>query len=268
MSDDFEFVRSLWPPTGDPTLEVVANERERLMNFIATQDSRSKRRRAATIATTVVVSTLGLVGVAAAVGILPGGVANRFSALEERDGSIEIDADNAVMVSSAADGSDVIELWVAPADEGQWECVYVRSRWHRSDGETMAEDGPVGCETSLLPWQDPRFQVDEPADYLSALDVFAVGALEDGFGSTAVTGAVHPDVTKILLDMQDGRQLTVHTITLDGWFTVLIPGDVTATDSLGVPNNPVRHVTLLDVNDNVLAELDDWPRYRAYPVLD
>lgn len=268
MSDEVELLRSLRPRAGNPTSEVITNEREHLMHFIAAQHPRNKRRRAATIAATIGISTIGLAGVAAAVGIVPDSVTNRFGALEERNGSIQIDSDQAAIVSSAVDGSDAIELWVAPAEGGRSECVYVRSLWQRSDGQAIAENGPVACDTSLLPWQDPSFEANETADYLSSLDVFAIGTPEDGFGSTAVTGAAHPDVTRLVLDMQDGQQLTVEINSSEGWFTVLIPGDVTIADSLGIPSNPVQHVTLLGADDQVIAELDDWPRYRAQPISD
>ncbi len=268
MSSESELVRSLRPPATEPTPEVVTSEREHLMNFIATQHPQRTRRRIATIAAAVAFSAFGLVGVAAAAGILPDSVTNRFRSLEERDGSIQIDSDQAAMVSSAVDGTAAIELWVAPAEGGQSECVYVRSQWQRRDGESIAENGPVACDTSLLPWQDPSFEANEPADYLSSLDVFAVGTPEDGFGSTAVTGAAHPDVTRILLDMQDGLQVTVDIDPSDGWFTVLIPGDVTVAGPLGLPSNPVQHITLLDADELVIAELDDWAHYRAQPVSD
>jgi len=263
MSDDFDFISSLRPPAEDPIPEVVTSEREHLMNFIASQNPKRARRRTAAIVAAIGVSTLGLTGIAAAARLLPAAVTDRFGAFEERDGSIEIDTDSAVIASSDTERSNTIEIWVAQSDDGQKECVYVRSQWLRSDGEGTAENGPVACDTELLPWQDPAFVASEPADYLGSLDVFAVGTSEDAFGSTAVTGAAHPSVSSLLLDLQDGQQVTVDINVTSGWFAVLIPGDFTVADSRGIPSNPVRRVTVLDADNLVLAELDDWPHYRA-----
>ena len=91
----------------------------------------------------------------------------RFTALEQRDGEIDIDNDKAVMVASGLDGTNEVQLWVAPTADGNRECEYVRSSWVQPNGEA-AENGPVGCEDKLRPWTDPDFQLTSPSSYLAS----------------------------------------------------------------------------------------------------
>ncbi len=266
MNSDLDFVRELRPHSADPTAEVVQREREHLMQFIENSRPRTTGRRTAVIAAAVGVSILALGGVAAAAGLIPDAITDIFTTFEQRDGSIEVSSEQANMVASDSDGTNAVQLWVAPTEDGSRECEYVRSTWEQSDGGGAAEDGPVGCEDSLRPWTDSSFEVAGPADYLSSLDVFAIGSPEDGYEATAVTGAAHPDIASVVVDLQDGQQLTVEVTSPEGWFAVIVPGDATMATPLGVPSNPALHVTLLDKTGKVVANLDDWSHFRAQPI--
>lgn len=266
MNNDLDFVRELRAPTPHPTAEVVRQEREHLMNFIQTTQPTRTARRPVTVAAGVGVSILALGGVAAAAGLIPESITNRFTALEQRDGAIDIDTDQAVMVASDVVGADAVELWVAPTTDGDRECEYVRSSWQQSNGAGIAENGPVACEDRLRPWTDPDFQLDGPSSYLASLDVFAIGSDDDGYDATAISGAAHPDVATLIIDLRDGQQLSVDVASPDGWFATVVPGDATATDALGLPANPAVRVTLVDGTGGTLAELDDWPRFQAQPI--
>lgn len=265
MNNDLEFVRELRPPAADPTTAVVEQEREHLMSFI--QKSRTTRtgRRTASIAGAVGVSIIALGGVAAAAGLIPDAITDRFAYLEQRDGEIKIDDERAIMVASDIDGTNEVQLWVAPILGADRECVYVRSSWQQANGEGVAEDGPVGCEDHLRPWVDPDFTLTGPPDYLASLDVYGIGSSDDGYGATGLSGAAHPDVAALVVELRDGRQLTVDSQSPEGWFAAIVAGDLTATDAIGLPSNPAVHVTLLDGSGRVLAELDDWSRFRAQP---
>lgn len=268
MNNDLDFIRELRPPMPHPTAEVVQQEREHLMKFIQTNQPTRNPRRTAVIAAGIGVSILALGGVAAAAGLIPESITNRFTALEQRDGEIDIDNDKVVMVASAVDGTNAVELWVAPTADGDRECEYVRSSWQQSNGEGIAENGPVGCEQLLRPWADPNFQLAGPSSYLASLDVFAIGSDADGYVATAISGAAHPDVATLIVDLRDRKKLSVDVTSPDGWFATVVSGDATAADALGLPSNPAVHVTLVDDTGRTLAELDDWSRFQAQPIPD
>lgn len=106
MNNDLDFIRNIRPPAADPTTEVVQHEREHLMQFIQDNQTNRPRRRGAAIGIGVAVSVVALGGVAAAAGLIPDAVIDRFSALEQRDGAIQIDSENATMVASARSGTN------------------------------------------------------------------------------------------------------------------------------------------------------------------
>jgi len=266
--NDFNFIRNLRPPAAEPTTEVVQHEREHLMQFIQDTQIKRPRRRLATVGATVGISIVALGGVAAAAGLIPDAVTNRFTALEQRDGTIQIDSESATMVASDASGTSEAQLWVAPSEGGDNECEYVRSTWQSTNGGEVVENGPVACPELLRPWVSPDFTVEDPADYLASLDVFAIGSADDGFEATALTGAAHPDVAQLVVELADGQQLTVDVASPDGWFAAVIDGDLTQADALGLPTNPAVKVTLLGSDGRTLAELSDWERFQAQPLTE
>ena len=266
MNNDLDFIRNIRPPAADPTTEVVQHEREHLMQFIQDNQTKRPRRRGAAIGIGVAVSVVALGGVAAAAGLIPDAVTDRFSALEQRDGAIQIDSENATMVASARSGTNGAELWVAKTDGGDRECEYVRSVWQSQSGDEIAENGPVGCEDRLQPWMSPDFTIETPSDYLASLDAYAIGSADDGYEATAFTGAAHPYVASLVIELADGQQVTVDVTSPDGWFASVTDGDLTQTDSTGLPSNPAVAVTLVSSDGQTLAELTDWSRFQAQPI--
>ena len=78
MNNDLDFVRELRPPAEHPTTHVVEQEREHLMSFIQTNRLGRSGRKSAFIAANIGVSVVALGGVAAAAGLIPESISNRF----------------------------------------------------------------------------------------------------------------------------------------------------------------------------------------------
>lgn len=263
---DLNMISELRSPSAGPSPEVARREREHLMCIAhETQAARTTPRRTAAMIGAAAVSVLAIGGIAAATGLIPDSVTDRFTDLEQRDTELMIDSDAAVMVASGQASSASVELWVAPAG-GDGECEYVRSSWTPASGGDVISDGPIACGQPLQPWTVDGFEPTDPGDYLGSLDVFPVGSTADGFQATAITGSAHPAVHSIEIELADETRLSVKTIDDQGWFATIDDGDTTQADALGLPSNPAVGVILLDENGAQLAQLTDWTRYQAQAI--
>lgn len=266
MNDELDLIRRLRPPIGGPSPEVVHRNKEHLMEYIDTS-TRHRRRPRARIAAGIAVPVIAITGVAAAAGLLPSAVTDRFGELEDRGGGqVAIDEGRAAIVGQAEAGGYRVELWTASTSDDR-HCLYVRSIWE-SDGALPAENGPVGCFDTLPVVVDPEGAAPDGSDLLGVLNVFPVGHPSTSGGdvvgpvATAITGAVDPTVASLDIEFQDGRHVVVDVADSQGWITELIDEDLTRPDENGVLGNPAIAVALRSVEGSELAVLDHWSRLQ------
>lgn len=272
MNDELDLLRHLRPSAAGPAPEVVHREREHLLEFIATSTGPRHRRPRGRIAASVFIPVLAVTGVAAATGLIPSAVTDRFGGLEQRSGSaIDIDTDQATIVGEAEAGRYRVELWTAPTS-GDRQCLYVRSMWDLDDS-TSAENGPVGCFDQLPVVADPTDPAFDVADLLAVLDVVPLGhpvtsgGVSPGEIATAITGAVDSTVASIDIEFSDGRHTVVDVNNPLGWVATILDEDITRPDANGVFANPATKVTLRDARNNPIATLDDWASLQATAIV-
>ena len=235
----------------------------------ATVTQSSRRRPRARVAAAITIPLVAVAGIAAAAGLIPSAVTDRFDGLSDRSGGeFPIDSDQASVVASAEAGGYRVELWTAPT--GGRDCLYIRSMW-QLDAATPAENGPVGCYDALPIVVDPTDALPDGSDLLGVLDVFPLGnpATSGGVAvgpvATAITGAADATVGSIDIELADGQHVTVDTDP-DGWFAEVLDTDATQPDANGVLNNPPRTVTLRDRQGDLVATLTSWSQLQAVAI--
>jgi hypothetical protein len=141
----------------------------------------------------------------------------------------------------------VVSVEVAPALGEAGTCVRVRLA--AEVVEQRCVDGP------LNPWDDPDFEIVRLDDHFGTLQEHAV-RIADGW-VVALTGAVHPDVTRVTVHFGDGAQYSFVTRNEGGWFATVLPTDVAdpSVDDGHLVNAPIR-LELFDAEGTRVASVD------------
>lgn len=270
MSDELDLIRHLRAPAPDPSTEVVHRNKEHLMQFIDTSTTPQHRRPRARIAASIAIPLVAVAGVAAAAGLIPSAVTDRFDALSNRSGGeVTFDTDSAALVAEAEAGGHRVELWTAPT--GDQDCLYVRSIWEL-DALIPAENGPVGCFGSLPITVDPANAAPDGSDRLGVLDVFPLGHPTTSLGvaadsiATAITGAADASVGSLDITFANGQHVTVDVADPRGWFAEVIDDDITRPDANGILTNPPVSATLQNRQGDQIAVLTSWSQLQAVAI--
>lgn len=270
MSDELDLIRHLRAPAPDPSTEVVHRHKEHLMQFIDTSTTPQRRRPRTRVAASIAIPLVAIAGVAAAAGLIPSAVTDRFGALSDRsDGEVAIDTDSATLVTEAEAAGHRVELWTAPTDDQ--DCLYIRSMWEL-DTSIPSENGPVGCFVRLPIEVDPANPALDGSDLLGVLDVFPLGHATTSLGvtadsiATAITGAADASVGSLDIAFADGKQVTIDVADPRGWFAEILDDDITRPDANGVLANPAISVALRDRQGNPVATLTSWSQLQAVTI--
>ena len=196
----------------------------------------------------LVVASFGLAGTAflAGTGWDTGAITNWF-----RGGAPALRGDWAVAETVAADtdadAGVVAAVEVAPALGDDGSCVRIR---------LAAEIPSEHCTSrSLVPWDDPDFEIIRLDDYFGSFAEHAVRV--DDRWVVALSGAVHPAIIRVTAHFGDGAQYSFVTRNAGGWFVTVLPAAVAdpSVEDGRLVNQPVR-LELFDDEGARVASVD------------
>ena len=159
--------------------------------------------------------------------------------------------DWAVGEAVAADTDDtagvVASVEVAPALGESGNCVRVRLA--DEVVEQRCVDGP------LNPWDEPDFEIVRLDDHFGSFQEHAVRTAAGWV--VALTGAVHPSVTRVTVHFGDGAEYSFVTRDAGGWFATVLPADLAdpSADDGHLVNAPIR-LELFDAAGTRVASVD------------